>query len=87
MQQSQEHIRQLFLHFYKLGHNVNEAKRKMCQSWDQKSIGHIPLTSVPGTKVDNLKKRMLSIWWCVKDVIWWEMLPGKATINTMRQRQ
>ena len=33
------------------------------------------------------QKRMLNIWWDVKDVIYWELLPKKATINAMRYLQ
>ena len=30
------------------------------------------------------QKRMFSIWWGVKDVIYWELLPKKSTINAVR---
>ena len=33
------------------------------------------------------QKRMVSIWWGVKGVIYWKLLPKKATISVMRYRQ
>ena len=32
------------------------------------------------------QKRMLSIWWVVKGVIYWELLPEKAKINAARKQ-
>ena len=32
------------------------------------------------------QKRMLSIWWSVKGVIYWELLPEKNTVNAYRYR-
>ena len=32
------------------------------------------------------QKRMLSIWWGVKGIIYWELLPEKITVNATRYR-
>ena len=32
------------------------------------------------------KNRMVGIWWSVKDVIYWELLPENTTINAIRYR-
>ena len=32
------------------------------------------------------RKRMLNIWWSVKGVIYWELLPEKTTVNAYRYR-
>ena len=39
----------------------------------------------PTPKADlHPKKRMLSVWWSVNGVLYWELLPEKATINASR---
>ena len=32
------------------------------------------------------QKRMLCIWWCVKGVIYWELLPENTTLNAIKYR-
>lgn len=42
-------------------------------------------TAKPTPKADlHPKKRMLSVWWGVKGVVYWELLPENSTVNGIR---
>ena len=32
----------------------------------------------------HTQKRMFSIWWCLKGVIYWELLPENITVNAIK---
>ena len=59
-----------------------KRRRKRRRQWLK--LGQRPK---PISKVGlHPKKRMLSIWWRVKGVKYWELLPENTTVNAIRYR-